>query len=191
MKVSMGRIQRQTMLLLGGLHVLVLAQMFSKGSSYLFRLHCACLYSGKQLWFTALSFTSSQKVEMFRQSSWKNNKSCVKWLFIDVLLLSNIDSYFRENNFNFLYKELLKSLCFQLHSYTTAHRSNIFQTGSSWWRASTASVVVIREMILNRNMVGSVRGLSSVTPPSLKVLAIYNAIYSFRRWKIWGHLWLH
>lgn len=114
-----------------------------------------------------------------------------EWLFIDVLLLSNIDSYFRENNFNFLYKELLKSLCFQLHSYTTVHRSNIFQAGSSWWRASTASVVVIREMILNRNMVGSVRGLSSVTPPSLKVLAIYNAIYSFRRWKIWGHLWLH
>lgn len=71
----MGRIQRHSMLLLGGLHVFVLAQMFSEGFSYLFRLHCACLYSGKQLWFTALSHsTSSQKVEVFKQSSQKKEQ---------------------------------------------------------------------------------------------------------------------
>lgn len=110
-------------------------------------------------------------------------------LFIYFLFFSNTDFYFRENSLNFLYKELLKSLCFQLHSYTPVHRSNIFQTESSWWRASTASVVVIHEMILNRNMVGSVRGLSSVTPHSLKVLT--NAIYIFRWCEILGHLWLY
>lgn len=83
--------------------------------------------------YSTESFTSSQKVEMFSTPLQRNsNKSSVKWLFLDFLFFSNIDFYFRENYFKFLYKELLKILCFQLHSYTTVHRSKIFQTGSSW-----------------------------------------------------------
>lgn len=37
---------------------------------------------------------------------------------------SNMPFYFGDNYFNFLYKEVLKMLSFQLHSYTIVHRSN-------------------------------------------------------------------
>lgn len=57
----MDRIQRHSMLLLEGLNVFVLAQKFSKGCSCLFRLHCACVFSGTRLWFIALSHSQALK----------------------------------------------------------------------------------------------------------------------------------
>ena len=41
-----------------------------------------------------------------------------------LFFFSNIAFYFRDNCFNFLYKEVLKMLSFQLHGYTIVHRSN-------------------------------------------------------------------
>lgn len=126
-----GQDSEHSMLLLEGLNVFVLARKFSKSCSCLFRLHCACLCSGTRLWFVALSH--SRALKRWRCSGnpleRRSNKLSVKRLFINCLVSSNIDFYF---SFNFLYKELLKILCFQLYSYTTVHRNNIFQTGSSW-----------------------------------------------------------
>lgn len=50
------------MLLLRGLYIFVLAQMFLNGFSHL-RLQCACLYSSKQLGVTASGHSQALKTK--------------------------------------------------------------------------------------------------------------------------------